>query len=135
MDSIRKKEDALYRKSPKRYHNNPKTAAGLQPRANDQPNLATVRDPTTNLITCHPQTIRNTIQTHYTQENSRTTLKLFLTILGKTPPTQTRTTPNARTPSQPNTHWTTSLHVATTQVLAKGHSRVRPMAPMPCLTK
>jgi hypothetical protein len=55
MDTIRKKEDALYKKSPKRYHNNLKTAAGLQPRAKDQPNLATIRDPTTKEITFNPK--------------------------------------------------------------------------------
>ena len=29
-DSLREKEDQIYKKSPKRYHNNLKTAAGLQ---------------------------------------------------------------------------------------------------------
>jgi len=39
VDSLRKKEDQLYKKSPKRYHNNLKIDAGLQPNAKDQPNL------------------------------------------------------------------------------------------------
>jgi len=67
------KEDVLYKKSPKRYHNNLKTAAGLQPRAKDQPNLTTVRGPITNEITSNPQTIIDTIQTHYEHEHARTT--------------------------------------------------------------
>ena len=77
MDSIRKKEDALYRKSPKRYHNNLKRAAGLQPRAKDQPNLATIRDPTTSEITSHPLNIIIIIQSHYTHEHSRTTPEII----------------------------------------------------------
>jgi len=51
MESIRKNEGDLYRKSPKRYHNNLKTPAGLQPRAKNQPNLAITREPTTSRIT------------------------------------------------------------------------------------
>jgi len=73
MDAIRKKEDALYKKSPKRYHNNLKTAAGLQPRAKDQPNLATIRDPITNEIKSRFQTIIDIIQSHYEREHARTT--------------------------------------------------------------
>jgi len=38
-DSLRKKEDQLYKKSPKHYHNNLKTAAGFQPNAKSQPKL------------------------------------------------------------------------------------------------
>ncbi len=45
IDKLRKKEDALYKQSPKRYHANLKTTAGLQPRAKDQPNLSTIREP------------------------------------------------------------------------------------------
>ena len=45
VDSLRKKEDQLNRKSPKRYHNNLKTAVGLQPNAKDQPRLDAIRDP------------------------------------------------------------------------------------------
>jgi len=73
MDTIRKIEDALYKKSPKRYHNNLKPAAGHQSRAKDQPNLATIRDPATNEIKSNPQTIIDTIQTHYEHEHARTT--------------------------------------------------------------
>ena len=65
MDTIRTKEDILYKKSPKRYHDNLKTAAGLQPRAKDQPNLATARDPVANEITSNPRPIIKTIQSHY----------------------------------------------------------------------
>ena len=39
VDSLWKKEDQRYKKSPKRYHNNLKTAAGLRPNAKDQANL------------------------------------------------------------------------------------------------
>ncbi len=38
MDKLRKKEDALYKKSPKRYHANLKISAGLQPRVKDYDN-------------------------------------------------------------------------------------------------
>ena len=38
-ESLRKKEDQLYKKSPKHYHNNLKTAAGFQPNAKSQPKL------------------------------------------------------------------------------------------------
>jgi len=54
MDTIRKKEDGIYKNRPKRYHDNLKTTADLQPRAKDQLNLATVRDPATNGITTNP---------------------------------------------------------------------------------
>jgi len=37
MDSMRKKEDTLYKNSPKRYHHNLITAAGLQSCAKNQP--------------------------------------------------------------------------------------------------
>jgi len=73
MDSIRKKEDALYKKSPKRYHTNFQTAAGLQPCAKDQPNLTTIIDPNTGQITSHPQTILDTLHTHFEKEQSRVT--------------------------------------------------------------
>jgi hypothetical protein len=73
MDKLRKKEDFLYKNSPKRYHANLKTSAGLQPIAKDQPNLATIRDPKTHEITSQPQAIIYTIQSYYEQEHSRTT--------------------------------------------------------------
>jgi hypothetical protein len=73
MDMIRIKEDSLYKKSPKRYHADLKTAAGFQPRAMDQPNLAPTRDPDTLEITSNPQTIVETIQSHYEREHARTT--------------------------------------------------------------
>ena len=65
VDSLRKKEDQLYKKSPKHYHNNLKTAAGLQHNAKDQPKLEAMRDPTTNDITTHPPQIVDIIQTHF----------------------------------------------------------------------
>jgi hypothetical protein len=64
VDSLRKKEDHLYKKSPKRYHNNLKTEAGLQPSAKDQLKLIAIRDPTTNDITTHPPRIIDMIQKH-----------------------------------------------------------------------
>ncbi len=73
MDKLRKKEGALYKKSLKRYHANLKTSADLQPRVNDQPNLATIRDPKTYEISSHPQTIIDTVQSHFECEYSRTT--------------------------------------------------------------
>jgi hypothetical protein len=56
-NTLRKKEDQLYKKSPKRYHNNLKTTAGLQPNAKNQPKLEALRDPTTNTITASPTQI------------------------------------------------------------------------------
>ena len=50
VDSLRKKEDQLYKKSPKRYHISLKTIAGLHPNGKDQPILGAIRDPTTNKI-------------------------------------------------------------------------------------
>jgi hypothetical protein len=61
------------KKSPKRYHANLKTSAGLQPRAKDQPSLSTIRDPETNEITTQPQAILDIVHSHYKQEHSRTT--------------------------------------------------------------
>ena len=71
--SLRKKEDQLYIKSPKRYHNNLKTTAGLQPNAKDQPKLEAIRDPITNNITTSPTQNIETLQTHFEKEHSRTT--------------------------------------------------------------
>ena len=73
VDSLRKKEDLLYRKSPKRYHNNFNTAAGLQPNAKDTPNLDAIRDSTTNEMTTNPTQIINILQTNFEKEHSRTT--------------------------------------------------------------
>ena len=73
MDSIRKKEDALYKKSPKRYHHNLRTDAGLQPCAKDQPNLSTITDPNTGQTTSHPQSIMDTLYTYFEKEQSRVT--------------------------------------------------------------
>jgi hypothetical protein len=73
VDSLRKKEDQLYKKSPKRYHNNLKTTAGLQPNAKDQPKLEAIRDPNTNEITTHPPRIIDILQTHFEKEHSRNT--------------------------------------------------------------
>ena len=71
MDSRRTKEDALYKKSPKRYHHNLKAAAGLQSCANDHPNLSIITDPNTKQITPYPQTILDTLHTHFEKEQSR----------------------------------------------------------------
>ena len=73
MDYIRKKEDALFKKSPKRYHHNLKTGAGLQQGARDQPSLSTITDPYSGQITSHPQTILDTLHTHLENEQSRVT--------------------------------------------------------------
>jgi len=72
-DSLRKKEDQLYKKTPKRYHNNLKTAAGLQPNAKDQPKLDAIKDPATNSITTHPPQIIDILHTHFEKEHSRNT--------------------------------------------------------------
>jgi hypothetical protein len=72
-DTLRKKEDKLYKKSPKRYHNNLKTAAGLQPNAKDQPKLEAIRDLATNSITAHPTQVIHILQTHFEIEHSRNT--------------------------------------------------------------
>ena len=47
--------------------------AGLQPRAIDQPNLTTIRDPETNEITSKSQDIIDIVHAHYKQEHSHTT--------------------------------------------------------------
>jgi hypothetical protein len=72
-NSLRKKEDQLYKKSPKRYHNNLKTAAGLQPNAKDQPKLEAIRDPINNNIVTSPPHVIDILQTHFEKEHSRTT--------------------------------------------------------------
>ena len=73
VDSLRKKEDQLYKKIPERYHNNLKTAASLQPNAKDQPKLEAIRDPNTNEITTNPPQIINILQTHFEKEHSHNT--------------------------------------------------------------
>ena len=73
VSSLRKKEDQLYKKSPKRYHNNLKTATGQQTNIKDQPKLDTIRDPTTNDITTHPPRIIDILQTHFEKEHSHNT--------------------------------------------------------------
>jgi hypothetical protein len=73
MDKLKKKEDTLYKNSPKRYHANLKNSAGLQLRAKDQPNLVTIRDPKTTVITSQPQAIIDTVQSYCEQEHSCTT--------------------------------------------------------------
>jgi hypothetical protein len=67
VDSLRKKKDQLSKKIPKRYHNNLKTAADLQPNAKDQPKLEDIRDPTTNEITTTPPRIIDMLQTEKTE--------------------------------------------------------------------
>jgi len=63
----------LYKKSPKRYQKKLKFAAGLQPKAKDQPNLATIRDPNTNEFTAESRYILTVLQTHFEKEHSRKT--------------------------------------------------------------
>ena len=71
-DSLRKKEDLLYKNSPNRYHKNLTTATSLQPNnAKYQPNLATIRDPTAKKITTKPNQILNILRTHFEKEHSR----------------------------------------------------------------
>ena len=114
MDTIRKeKKDALYKKSPKRYHDNLKTVAGLQPRAKDQPNLATVRELATNEITSNPQAIIDTIHPHYEREHARTNL-------------DTVPTPPWENPNNPNPYYTKRKDPNQTQYpldhyLSRGH--------------
>jgi hypothetical protein len=47
--------------------------AGLQPKAKEQPNLATIRIPHTNEITSNPQIILDTLQTHFAAKQCRFT--------------------------------------------------------------
>ena len=68
---MRKKEDAVYRKRPKEKNSKLKTTAGLQPIARDQPNLATITVPGTKKIISNPQTILETLQTHFEIKQSR----------------------------------------------------------------
>ncbi len=103
MNKLRQKEDALYKKSPKRYHASLKTSASLQPRAKDQPNLDTIRDPNPNEVMAQPRAIRDTVQSHYKLEHSRTTPDTLPTPLGKIPPTHVITKHNLRTMPRLNT--------------------------------
>jgi hypothetical protein len=97
-NSLRKKEDQLYKKSPKRYHNNLKTAAGLQPNAKDQPKLEAIRDPTNNNIVTSPPQVINILQAHFEKEHSRTTPDQI-----PTPPWQNPLNPDPYTNPKPNT--------------------------------
>ena len=74
-DSLRKKEELLYKKIPKRHQNNLKTKAGLQPNAKDQPNLNAIRDPTTKEITTNPTQIINILKTYFEKKHSCNTLE------------------------------------------------------------
>jgi hypothetical protein len=107
-DTLPKKEDQLYKKSPKRYHNKLKIAAGLQPNAKDQPKLEAIIDPATNNITSHPTQVVNILQTHFEKEHSRNTPDhIPPPPRGKTHITRTPIpTPNPTHP-QSNTHLTT----------------------------
>jgi hypothetical protein len=120
-DSLRKKEDQLYKKSPKRYHNNLKTTAGLQPNAKDQPKLEAIIDPATNSITSHPPKVIKILQTHFEKEHSRNTPDHIPPPRGKTLSTRTPIpTPN---PTQPhnNTPLTTISRRTTTPMHATRH--------------
>jgi hypothetical protein len=68
---MRKKENALYRKSTYKYHNNLKITTGLQPRARDQPNLVTIKVPQTNEIASNHHTIIDTCHSYFEAEQSR----------------------------------------------------------------
>jgi hypothetical protein len=46
-DKLKEKENNIYDKSPKHYHNNLKINAGLLPRARDQPRVTSLTNPTT----------------------------------------------------------------------------------------
>jgi len=63
----------MYKKSPHKYHTNLKAMAGLQPKANEQLNFATIRVTHTNKITSGPQIILDTLQTRVATEQSRVT--------------------------------------------------------------
>jgi len=73
VDSLRRKEDQLSKKSPKRYHNNLKTAAGLQPNAKYQPKPDAIQDPATIESITHLPRITDILQTHDEREHSRNT--------------------------------------------------------------
>jgi hypothetical protein len=62
---FRKKEYSLYKKSPRRYHHNLKTTAGLQTKAKDQLNLVMIRDPRTNEILAELNQILNILKTYF----------------------------------------------------------------------
>jgi len=105
VDSLRKKEDQLYKKSQKRYHNNLKTAAGLQHNARDQPKLEAIRDPSTNEFTKkNPSHIINILQTHFEKEHARNTPDHIPPPHDKTSSTRTHTPNPKPTHPQPNTH-------------------------------
>ena len=113
VDSLRKKEGQLYKKSPRRYHDNLKTAATLQSNAKYQPKLEAIRDPNNNEITTNLSQIVNTLQTHFKQEHSRNTPDQI-----PTPPWQNPlnpgpyTSPKANTPTPQHTlnHYLTKSH-------------------------
>ena len=120
-DSLRKKEDNLYKKSPKRYHNNLKTASGLQPNVKDQPNLESVRDPTTNEITTQPTRIVHIVQQHFEKEHSRITPDHI-----PIPPWQDPLNPDTYTNPKPTT--TTTQHTLDHFITTRLHATERPLA-------
>jgi len=120
-DSLRKKEDRLYKNSPKRYHNNLKTVAGLQPNAKDQPKLEAIRDPATNSIASYPPKS----STSYKPTSKKNTPATHRTIShpprGKTYLTQIPIpTPNPTHPHK-NTSLTTTSRRTTTPQHATRH--------------
>ena len=71
-EKLRDKENKIYDKSPKHYHNNRKTSAGLLPRARDQlPTVTTLRHPPTNTMHNTPQEVIGIVTSHYTKEQQR----------------------------------------------------------------
>ena len=122
-NSLQKKEDQLYKKSPKRYHNNLKTTAGLQPNAKDQPKLEAIRDPTTNNITTSPPHIIEVLQHHFEKEHSRTTPDHIPPPHGKTLLTRTPTP----IPHQTHPHYRTLLTTTSREATTRPHATKPPL--------
>jgi len=98
------KEEVLNKNIPKRYHHNlDKTEAGLQLKAKDLPNLAIIGDPTAHEITSNPQTILNTLQTHFGKEQPRLTPNDICTPRWQNHPSPDEYITNRTAPEQPNT--------------------------------
>jgi len=102
-DIIRKKEGFLLKKGPNRYNQNPKTVAGNQLKAKDQPNLATIRDPSTTEVIAEP--IPSTSSNHTSKKNTPATHRSTSpSPLGKTHLTKTHApTPKLTNYIQPGT--------------------------------
>jgi len=128
VDSLRKKEEQLYRKTPKRYQNNlkPRRAYNLTPKSNPNLKPYETQPPTTSKHT-HPKS--STYYKHTLRKNTsaapRTTSHL---LHGKILLTRTLTPTSKPTHPHLNTHATTTSQRAITPPHATRRRPVKPLA-------